>query len=881
MAALLAAAFAAATGVGVPNALTALVPEGAGPSSGPACAALVETHNPSVANNQHGWQSTCGTSADSMCTLLDCTSTDESVVETAIGLFEKNVSGMSAMDTAMLGFRHMAALKQGSSLNDTTCAALSGKTLRLRLPLSDGFFVRALMVSIVGNVAAQCGAPFFVDPAISPGCTTLNKTCDPSLSGLVSPGDSSDCVSRHVCDAYYDASLANNSWEQYFEPVGDETAAEANVRLASSPVAELSGELSWALFIQNTPFGAKSDYASWTETRTTFAGLAALFVRVRSSIKEQAAQIWKDDVTSKGATKVLGVHMRGTDKFLSRKVEPEEYFSYIDSYISAQEALGHTVAIFLATDDTSYRSRTVTKYGSRVVEQPNVSRASGSDAIWKSANDTTSPSKKGQTVLLDSLLLSKCDFLLKSASAVSEFAIYFNAKLIRKSYDFSLTEHPQPTWAQDKVLETVAASTETAAATRPVIGLPVGCLNASFMNMSTSLSPDEAIEIFNSCSATAKTAATRASAKLEARLAEYRNSTATSCSANGVLRIKPQPFTIGWTSHLHAWLKAYMKGYDEDKPVLSPPSDMWFDPRFCGGMGTAGCLFEHQASDDCDEMHAEDTSYAGEEVLTTLDRKVISYNPPILTGKAADGLENMYSWYLKGDALIPKEYSEMNWFWYTSAMFTHAFKPSATLQKAIDAALASTGLGAALGGSTPILGMQVRRGDKCSASWSKCIEFSEYMLKAEEYRTAYGINTIYLATDSTDVLKEAQTIYTNWTFLHFKGGHDFAKLVELAFPVSLGSASVWDNVVPRLQGEGRTYINTLNAWLTQIEITLLSKCDAFIGQMSSNVLRAAYELSTGATGLAAPFHSLDAAWCFDWPLQWQVNPHGHDGTLIC
>jgi len=177
--------------------------------------------------------------------------------------------------------------------------------------------------------------------------------------------------------------------------------------------------------------------------------------------------------------------------------------------------------------------------------------------------------------------------------------------------------------------------------------------------------------------------------------------------------------------------------------------------------------------------------------------------------------------------------------------------------------------------------MQVRRGDKCSASWSKCIEFSEYMLKAEEYRTAYGINTIYLATDSTDVLKEAQTIYTNWTFLHFKGGHDFAKLVELAFPVSLGSASVWDNVVPRLQGEGRTYINTLNAWLTQIEITLLSKCDAFIGQMSSNVLRAAYELSTGATGLAAPFHSLDAAWCFDWPLQWQVNPHGHDGTLIC
>ena len=55
-------------------------------------------------------------------------------------------------------------------------------------------------------------------------------------------------------------------------------------------------------------------------------------------------------MTAHSPAAVLGVQMRGTDKFLKRKVGPDEYFPMIDSYIQAKEVAGGAhVAIFLAT----------------------------------------------------------------------------------------------------------------------------------------------------------------------------------------------------------------------------------------------------------------------------------------------------------------------------------------------------------------------------------------------------------------------------------------------------------------------------------------------------------------------------------------------------
>ena len=56
---------------------------------------------------------------------------------------------------------------------------------------------------------------------------------------------------------------------------------------------------------------------------------------------------------------MLGVHMRGTDKVVRRKVPPEAYFVFIDAYLAA-----HADALVLvATDDRAYLARMQRRYG--------------------------------------------------------------------------------------------------------------------------------------------------------------------------------------------------------------------------------------------------------------------------------------------------------------------------------------------------------------------------------------------------------------------------------------------------------------------------------------------------------------------------------------
>merc|ERR1712023_442160 len=98
------------------------------------------------------------------------------------------------------------------------------------------------------------------------------------------------------------------------------------------------------------------------------------------------------------------------------------------------------------------------------------------------------------------------------------------------------------------------------------------------------------------------------------------------------------------------------------------------------------------------------------------------------------------------------------------------------------------------------------------------------------------------------------------------------------YPPSAGW--IWDSVVKHLSETGETHRNTQAAWLTTIDVKLLAMCDAFIGQMSTNVFRTAYEQHASDCGCAAPFTSLDAPWCFDWPLHVQRDPVTNK-TLVC
>ena len=143
---------------------------------------------------------------------------------------------------------------------------------------------------------------------------------------------------------------------------------------------------------------------------------------------------------------MLGVHIRGTDKYLRPQIEPPQYFAMIDAFLDHAKATNGSAQplIFLATDDKRAVETMRDRYGTRLRMQPGVLRGTGKQAIWKDI-DAARAQRKGDEVLLDSLLLSKCDFLLKSMSAVSEFALYFRPALHQNSYDLNMRPYDQPT----------------------------------------------------------------------------------------------------------------------------------------------------------------------------------------------------------------------------------------------------------------------------------------------------------------------------------------------------------------------------------------------------------------------------------------------------
>jgi len=102
---------------------------------------------------------------------------------------------------------------------------------------------------------------------------------------------------------------------------------------------------------------------------------------------------------------------------------PSEYIPYVHAFLEAHP----NGSVFVATDSPSFLSEVQERWPqSRVRYQREVLRMETNIAFSAGKHSNY---RKGEEVLLDMLLLSRCDFLLHAASGVAEFAIYFNPKL--------------------------------------------------------------------------------------------------------------------------------------------------------------------------------------------------------------------------------------------------------------------------------------------------------------------------------------------------------------------------------------------------------------------------------------------------------------------
>jgi len=132
-----------------------------------------------------------------------------------------------------------------------------------------------------------------------------------------------------------------------------------------------------------------------------------------------------------------------------KRVPPEAYFPIIDAYVSSHE----DALIFLATDDIRYYQRVADKYGTtgRLVSQ-----GVGYETRHVVLDRRLFGGSKGDSVLIDALLLAHTDFLLKTTSAVAEFALWVQPHLHEHHLDLQVMDRFKsqklPKWIDDSVI---------------------------------------------------------------------------------------------------------------------------------------------------------------------------------------------------------------------------------------------------------------------------------------------------------------------------------------------------------------------------------------------------------------------------------------------
>lgn len=192
------------------------------------------------------------------------------------------------------------------------------------------------------------------------------------------------------------------------------------------------------------------------EQRLRGSQIVDKYFHLKDEITRQRNVLWNDAFGNR-EYKVLGVQMRGSDKVQSwsirRTVLPQEYMPYIAAFV---QYFDDKAKVFFATDDTNYYAYLQqhwsaylndTRYTFKdiVVTQQNVTRSANETAVFELQR--VSKYEIGREVLLDILLLAKCDWFIHSASAVSEAVFYNNLALHNRSVHLEYLKKRQvPFW---------------------------------------------------------------------------------------------------------------------------------------------------------------------------------------------------------------------------------------------------------------------------------------------------------------------------------------------------------------------------------------------------------------------------------------------------
>ena len=212
---------------------------------------------------------------------------------------------------------------------------------------------------------------------------------------------------------YIDINKGNNYWEYYFEQIGNPN--DINKRI-------LTHDMSWN----------RKDFC-----RERTNNLINKYVKIKPHIQEKINSFWTTHVNKNN---VLGVHLRLTDKhechkygepYTGKPIHIDKYIKHINVYLEKNK----NVKIFLATDSLDYIEELKKLYGNKIFFRNDVIRSIGLKSVHHDMKGDGY--KKGEDVLIDTILLSKCNFLFKGISNVATCALFWNSSLNQ----FNLNEY--------------------------------------------------------------------------------------------------------------------------------------------------------------------------------------------------------------------------------------------------------------------------------------------------------------------------------------------------------------------------------------------------------------------------------------------------------
>lgn len=208
---------------------------------------------------------------------------------------------------------------------------------------------------------------------------------------------------------YYSKKKGPNWWSYYFAPI--------KLGIASGPRLNVCG----------LQYNIEPSTIEFLTPRQEVGRLIRDYVTIKPEIREAVESFYRNHFDGHY---VIGIHYRGTDKSIgqareARRVAYDEVVAKLDEVIAIYRHYDYV--IFIATDEWNFIEYISDLFPHRVCYVEEATRSFNHRPVH--LNKNRDPYLVGREALIDCLLLSKCDLLIRTSSNLSLASTFFNPLL--------------------------------------------------------------------------------------------------------------------------------------------------------------------------------------------------------------------------------------------------------------------------------------------------------------------------------------------------------------------------------------------------------------------------------------------------------------------